>query len=123
MPIWRSISIFPLYKKGTFADQIKLAEDALFVRLHGQRNQVGRWMMTVEDYKNLISDPNSFKEIFTLPSLPNQASLVKIPKGTTIWKGQVAGNKWGSGGGIQIQVDNFSNIEDVEDWFHFLNNF
>jgi hypothetical protein len=108
----------PPYKKGTFADEIVLAEDAFFVRVHNQRNQVGRWMITVEDFKVLTTDQAKFKDLFALPSMPAIASLVKVPKGTKIWKGQVDGNKWGNGGGIQIQVDEWAKyLDDRDDWF------
>ncbi len=111
----------PPYKRGTFANQIELAEDALFVRVHGTRGQVGRWMINIEDYKNLVKDPDSFKDVFALPSKPSKASLVKIPKGVKIWKGEAAGNKWGTGGGVQIQVDEWSKyLDESEDWFNTL---
>jgi hypothetical protein len=108
----------PPYKKGTFADEIVLAEDVFFIRVHNQRNQVGRWMMTVEDFKALSADQAKFKDLFALPSMPSKASLVKVPKGTKIWKGQVDGNPWGNGGGIQVQVDNWGNYRgEAEQWF------
>lgn len=38
--------------------------------------------------------------------------------GTTIWRGEAADNKWGIGGGIQIQIDNWSQyIDERKLWF------
>ncbi|WP_318308873.1 hypothetical protein [Flagellimonas crocea] len=108
----------PPYKVGTFADEINLAEDALFVRLHYGKNEVGRWMMTIEDYKKLMGDMEKLKDVYALPAVPTKASLVKVPKSVTIWKGQAAGNKWGQGGGLQIQIEGFSNYsKEAIYWF------
>jgi hypothetical protein len=75
-------------------------------------------MMTIEDYKALIKDPSKFKEVYALPEMPTKASLVKVPQGTTIWRGEAADNKWGIGGGIQIQIDNWSQyIDERKLWF------
>lgn len=111
-------NFIPPYKKGTFVDKISLKEDAFFVRVHYGKNEVGQWMMTIEDYKALIKDPSKFKEVYALPEMPTKASLVKVPQGTTIWRGEAADNKWGIGGGIQIQIDNWSQyIDERKLWF------
>lgn len=77
--------------------------------------------MSIEDFKSLNMAANQLKDIL---SLPTKASLVKVPKGTTIWRGQTADNKWGIGGGIQIQVDNWEKyVKERQDWFKPLDNF
>ncbi len=114
----------PPYKPGTFVDEIVLAEDAFFVRLHTERGQIGRWMMTIEDFKVLSKDPSKLKEVLALPSLPTKASLVKVPKEIKIWKGQAAGNRWGIGGGIQVQIDSWADfsLQQRISWFKPLQN-
>lgn len=48
--------------------------------------------------------PREIKERFALPSLPTHYSVVTPPVGTPFYLGIAATNKYGRGGGIQIQA-------------------
>jgi RHS repeat-associated protein len=74
-----------------------------FVRVHGDGNVAGSWMMKASEIKGLSAE--QIKDKFSLPSLPTKISDVSVPSGTNIRTG-VAGkiDGWGNGGGTQVEV-------------------
>ena len=73
------------------------------VRVHGEGNKAGKWMMDASEIKGLSA--KQIQDKFALPELPTQISDVSLPTGTKIRVG-VAGKVegWGNGGGVQVEV-------------------
>lgn len=73
------------------------------MRVHGEGNQGGSWMMRKEDIEGLT--PRQIKDKFALKDLPKYVSDVYVPKGSRIRAGIVAPQKgWGKGGAIQYEL-------------------
>ena len=95
----------PPYTSGTKVQEIALQKETTFVRLHGEANQMGDWVVQPKDIKGLT--PVQIKDKFALPEMPTQTSEVTIPAGTKIRVGEVAPqNGWGGGGGTQYEIIN-----------------
>jgi hypothetical protein len=95
------------YTKPPYTDSAKVVsfkpqEPTDFVRVHGDTNQGGRWVMNRKDIEGLT--PVQIKEKFALPDLPTKVSDVTVPGGTGMRMGPVAPNYGSQGGGIQFEV-------------------
>jgi hypothetical protein len=54
--------------------------DTKFVRVHGENNKLGSWMMDAREIKGL--SPQQIKDKLALPELPTQISDTIVPSGT-----------------------------------------
>lgn len=94
----------PPYAKNTLVTDIIFKSDPQdLVRVHGEKNQVGSWLMRRQDIEGLT--PAQIKDKFALPSMPKYVSDVRGLEGMTARVG-VAGriDGYGSGGGVQIEL-------------------
>ena len=93
----------PPYTEGTRARDIVLQKERVFVRVHGEGNQAGSWVMRSHEIEGLT--PQQIKDKFALPEIPTLISDVHAPAGTRIRLGTVAPQPgWGSGGAIQYEL-------------------
>lgn len=95
---------FPPYDSNYHARNILLNYEKNFVRVHGNANQAGKWMMRASEIEGLT--PLQIKDKFALEFIPEFVSQVNVP-GNTIMRASVAGPQlqWGSyGGGLQYEL-------------------
>ncbi len=96
------------WKSGSDVLEYTTEEAEQFVRIHGDDNAVGGWMMKKEDLMNTdgtMMSPSQMKDRFALPELPTKISDVTVPAGTKMRTGEAgAVDGWGSGGGTQYQA-------------------
>ena len=97
-----------LFGKAAYSEAFDVVEgttkrEMKLVRVHGENNKIGGWMMDASDIKGL--SPQEIQNKFALPELPTQVSDVLVPSGTQVRIG-VAGkvDGWGNGGGVQVQA-------------------
>ena len=64
----------PPYAEKTRAREITLTDARKFVRVHGEHNQAGNWIMRIEDIKGLSAE--EIKDKYALPNLPRYISDV-----------------------------------------------
>jgi len=93
----------PPYDGGVRPRNIQLQNDKMFVRVHGENNQVSNWVARSKEIKGL--SPAQIQSKFSLPETPKYISTVEVPSGVTVRMGRAAGQEgWGIGGGMQYQV-------------------
>lgn len=93
----------PPYAPGTEVREVVLQEETLFVRVHGERNQQGAWLMPSYEIAGLT--PEQIRDRFALPEVPLYVSDVYVPAGTHLRVGSVAAQAgWGRGGATQYQL-------------------
>ncbi len=93
----------PPYRAGTNVRDVRLLEDATFVRVHGPDNKARSWMMQADAVVGLT--PEQIRDKFALPESPTLISDVKVPAGTIVRVGEVAPQPgWGSGGSTQFEL-------------------
>jgi hypothetical protein len=100
------------YKPGTIVYEFTTTSEVQFVRVHGKNNRERSWIMKKEDIEGLT--PEQIKDKYAIPDLPTQITDVYVPAGTRIRVGTAAGNKFGSGGGIQYEL--LQRLDDSEVW-------
>jgi len=93
-----------------------LTETTLFtpgklVRVYteGQTDPIGYWLMAESEIAGLT--PAQIQQKFALPFTPTHIATIGIPAGTTLRIGPAAPNAFGSGGGMQVEIQrpNFPN--------------
>jgi hypothetical protein len=94
----------PPYDSNYRARNILLERSRTFVRVHGEDNQVSKWMMRAGDIDGLT--PLQIKDKFALEFLPSYVSEVNLPA-NTLTRLSVAGpqSQWDAvGGGFQYEL-------------------
>lgn len=109
---FRTRGDLPPYQSGTMIAQFKSQAGDKWVRVHGDNNQIGKWMMREEAIKGL--SPQQIKTKYSLPSLPSAVSDVIPDAGTQIRRGRVKQNFGGNSGAVQYEIVN-SHISD--NWY------
>ncbi|NPU85509.1 MAG: autotransporter outer membrane beta-barrel domain-containing protein [Syntrophaceae bacterium] len=116
----------PPFESSTNVTTIQTTVPQYFIRFYNPTdpvnpsNPVGSWVMRAATVRGLT--PAQVREIFALPSLPTNMTLVLVPAGSLIYTGlaaPIAG--WGDGGALQskligppwVPVDNFFNRQTV----------
>ncbi len=89
----------PPYKKGTQVVEYTTKKDDVFVRVHGNKNRTGSWIMKKEAIEGLTA--KQIQKKYSLPSTPTFISDVHVPAGSKIRTGKVASNFENQGGGGQ----------------------
>lgn len=93
----------PPYAENTEVNERTLTTDERFVRVHGESNRAGNWLMNEKDIHGL--SPEQIQEKFALPETPKYVSDVNVPAGTTVRTGTVGEQTgWGGGGGTQSEL-------------------
>ena len=93
----------PPYAADAEVRELALDEETMFVRVHGERNQAGAWLMPAHEIAGLT--PEQIRDQFSLPELPLYVSDVYVPAGTRLRTGTVAAQAgWGRGGSLQYQL-------------------
>ena len=83
---------------------VVLANDKIFVRVHGEDNQISKWMMRASEIDGLT--PLQIKEKFALEFMPKYMSEVNVSASTKV-RVSVAGPQpqWNAaGGGVQYEL-------------------
>ena len=92
----------PPYATNVGPRNVLLKTDTTFVRVHGEKNQIGDWIMRSKEIEGLTPFRNSRK--IALPKAPTHISEVHIPASSYVRVGRVAGQDgWGAGGAIQYE--------------------
>ena len=111
-PSWK-----PPYQPGTRVTEYTTSANEKFVRVHGDNNTAGSWIMKKEAIQGL--SPSQIAHKFSLPSVPKYVSDVNVPANTPMRTGKVAGNFGGAEGATQyellgrIPMSNFSNTRPI----------
>jgi hypothetical protein len=93
----------PPYDAGVRPRNIQLQNDKVFVRAHGEKNQISNWVMRPKEVEGLT--PAQIQSKFSLPKTPKHISTVEVPSGVTVRVGRAAGQEgWGVGSGMQYEV-------------------
>ncbi|MBN2841922.1 MAG: RHS repeat-associated core domain-containing protein [Sedimentisphaerales bacterium] len=97
---------------GKLVREFAAPEDMVdFVRVHGDKNMVGNWMMRSKDVQGLTAE--QIKDRFALPALPKFISNVYVPQGTLIRAGKVnAVEKFGGNGGA-YQYELLNDLQEI----------
>jgi hypothetical protein len=107
----------PPYSIGTEVISFKSTKEINLVRVHTEKNILGRWTMKPEDIRGY--SPRQIHEKFALPDLPTHFSEVTIPEGTNMRMGIAAPNFGNEGKGIQFEIlekiptENFKNTKQL----------
>ena len=99
----------PPYQPGTRARVFETASDLEFVRVHGTRNPIGRFLVRKKAIAGMT--PEEIQQFLALPQMPTHIRPVIVPEGTAMQMGRVAAQpKFGvpRPGGIQYQL-----LEDI----------
>ncbi|NKB46260.1 MAG: hypothetical protein GKR77_00530 [Legionellales bacterium] len=81
----------------------ELQNDKGFVRVHGEDNQMSKWMVRSKEIEGLT--PRQIQEKLALPKTPVYISDVEVPTSITMRVGRAGFQKgWGAGGGMQYEV-------------------
>lgn len=104
----------PPYKKGTQVSEIHSQVREKWVRVHGDENVRGKWIIREESLSGL--NPEQIKAKFSLPKTPTHISDVSPPPGTRILRGRVAENFGGKSGAVQYEI-NLPKEHIQADWF------
>ncbi len=92
----------PPYQPGTRVTEYTTSVDEKFVRVHGDDNKAGSWIMKKEAIQGL--SPSDIAHKYSLPSVPKYVSDVNVPANTPIRTGKVAGNFGGAQGAKQYEL-------------------
>ncbi len=101
----------PPFLKGTKVVEFRTIEGDEWVRLHGENNQVGRWVVREESIRGL--SPNELKVKYSLPVVPTHISKVTPTMGVKVRRGRVAENFGGHQGATQYE---FLDVP-MESWY------
>ena len=101
----------PLYKPNSKVTEFTTTQEEIFVRVHGENNKGGQWMMHESAIRGL--SPEEIKEKFSLPEVPTHKTTVVVPKGTRIRSGKI--NPLLSFGGIDKNAKQFQLLERIPD--------
>gem|GEM_PF-2312163 len=104
----------PPYKNGTQISEIKSQVGEKWVRVHGDENSRGKWIVRDEAVNGL--SPEQLKTKYSLPKAPTHISDVSPPPGTSILRGRVAENFGGKSGAVQYEI-NLPKEQIQADWF------
>lgn len=88
-----------------------------FVRVHGPKNQVSRWILRKEDLFDVRGrrlSPEELFQKFSLTEVPTEISKVEIPRGTVMRIGAVNPRKGVRSGNV-VQYDLMK--RPPENWF------
>jgi hypothetical protein len=110
------------YDLNRVIEDITLSQDAIFVRVHGSANPGGRWLVSIEDFRNFTSEADLVNRL-ALPNIPTEISIVRVPATNRVRRSTVgAQDGWNntmprqSGGAIQYEILDFD-YETMIDWF------
>ncbi|MCM2324126.1 MAG: pre-toxin TG domain-containing protein [Oligoflexia bacterium] len=92
----------PPYKPGTRVTEFKSTAGDEWVRVHGDENPVGRWMVRKESIRGM--SPEEIRSKYSLPAIPTHLSDVITGKGVTVRMGRVNGNFGGGAGARQYEI-------------------
>lgn len=101
---YTSRGYFAPYAVNSRPRNINTASDRTFVRVHGDDNQISKWMMRANEVDGLT--PIQIKEKFALEFVPKKMTEVNVSAGTNM-RVSIAGPQpqWGtSGGGTQYEL-------------------
>ena len=101
----------PPYKPNSKVTEFTTTQEEIFVRVHGENNKGGQWMMHESAIRGL--SPEEIKEKFSLPEVPTHKTTVVVPKGTRIRSGKI--NPLLSFGGIDKNAKQFQLLERIPD--------
>ena len=101
----------PPYKPNSKVTEFTITQEEIFVRVHGENNKGGQWMMHESAIRGL--SPEEIKEKFSLPEVPTHKTTVVVPKGTRIRSGKI--NPLLSFGGIDKNAKQFQLLERIPD--------
>ena len=101
----------PPYKPNSKVTEFTTTQEEFFVRVHGENNKGGQWMMHESAIRGL--SPEEIKEKFSLPEVPTHKTTVVVPKGTRIRSGKI--NPLLSFGGIDKNAKQFQLLERIPD--------
>jgi hypothetical protein len=91
----------PIFTKNEIATIFAPAK-VVRVYTEGSTNPLGYWVMEASEIQGLTAA--QIQQKFALPFKPTHISVVDILAGTTIRIGAAGSNSFGSGGGIQIEI-------------------
>lgn len=98
---WKGKS--PPYLNGTKVIETVTKNDEIYVRVHGEGNQPGKWLTKYSEIDGL--SPKQIAEKMNLKDIPKYISEVKLPQGTSLRSGLIGPNQLGnSSGALQIEV-------------------
>ena len=83
----------PAYLAGTKVLKFQTEADDIFYRLHGEENQLGRWLLRKADVDGLT--PSEMKVKYALDIKPKYICEVHVPKGTNLQTGLISPNAFG----------------------------
>ena len=108
----------PSYRPGTTVDLYETTQETVFVRVHGDENQRGGWVVPRSAIEGL--SPVEIKQRLSLKDIPTQVSEVRIPAGSRVEVSQI--NPVGSfngvdGGQIQYEIKMPGAVDPPDNWF------
>lgn len=107
----------PPFQSKTHVVEFLTSKETQWVRVHGPKNQAGAWIMRRSAIEGL--SPLEIQKKFALPHTPTFVSEVHLPKGTTVFRGNIEDHGLGGAGNVQywlrdrLSLDAFKNMKEL----------
>lgn len=101
----------PPYKPNAKVTEFTTTREEIFVRVHGEGNKGGPWMMHKSAIRGL--SPEQIQAKFNLPNTPTHISRVIVPAGTRMRSGKI--NPLSEFGGIDMNAKQFQLLQRIPD--------